>query len=239
VSALAAFGVGVASLAISTAPAKAFQTTVDFSASPSVSNQTTRSFTDSDGIGVQATFSNAESRLTGLDKTIDNNSNGICIARSTILPPISTCGRSSLLPNTNGLLSQGTVDLVFNQQLNLQGFRVGQNSMNQIILNIPNVSDQGNLIFRLNGTEFARFDYDNIPVAGGTLYKFPSSVYYKVGDTVTIENTGFSALNRTFYLKSMDVGYTPAPLPVLATATAFGWSRRLRRRVRIAKAVVQ
>jgi len=135
-------------------------------------------------------------------------------------------------------LSQGNIDLNFNQRLFLQGFRVGQNSMNQITITSP-VSNQGALIFRLNGAQVASFDYDNIPVAGGTLYKFPSSVYYKPGDTVTIENTGFSLQNRSFYLKSMDVEFTPAPLPVLATATAFGWSRRLRSRVRRAAAAAQ
>jgi hypothetical protein len=128
--------------------------------------------------------------------------------------------------------------LGFNQQLFLQGFRVGQNSMNQITVTSA-VSNQGALIFRLNGTQFASYDYDNIPVAGGTLYKFPSTIYYKPGDTMTIENTGFSVLNRSFYMKSMDVAYTPAPLPVLATATAFGWSRRLRSRVRRAAAAAQ
>ena len=236
-SALAALGLGMASLAISAAPAKAFQTTVDFSATPTVSNQTTRTFNGD--FAVQATFSNARARITNAAKTIDNNSNGICIAKSSVTAT-SACGRSTLAPNTNtlALLSQGNIDLKFNQQLNLQGFRVGQNNMNLITLTSP-ISNQGALIFRLNGTQFASFDYDNIPVAGGTLYKFPSSIYYKVGDTVTIENTGFSVLIRSFYLKSMDVAYTPAPLPVLATATAFGWSRRLRSRVRKAAAAAQ
>lgn len=236
VSALAAFGLGAASLAISAAPAKAFQTTVDFSASPTVSNQTSRQFNGN--FGVQATFSNAKARITGLAKTIDNNSNGICIAKSSITRT-GPCGRSSLLPNTDGILSQGTIELVFNQQLNLDGFRVGQNDMDQIATNALN--NPGALNFKLNGTQFATYAYSTIS-AGGTLYKFPSSIYYKPGDIITIENTGFSGVipaNRSFYLKSMDVGYTPAPLPVLATATAFGWSRRLRSRVRSAKAVVQ
>ena len=106
--------------------------------------------------------------------------------------------------------------------------------MNQI-----NQLTQGALNFSLNGTQFATFDFDNIPASDVTLYKFPGSVYYTPGDTITIQSTGASIITRTFYLKSMDVANTPAPLPILATATAFGWSRRLRSRVRRAAAAAQ
>jgi hypothetical protein len=131
------------------------------------------------------------------------------------------------------ILTQGSINLAFNTQLYLQGFRVGQNSMNLI-----NQLTQGALNFSLNGTQFATFDFDNIPASDVTLYKFPGTVYYKPGDTIAIQSTGASVFTRTFYLKSMDVAYTPAPLPILATATAFGLSRRLRSRVRRAAAVV-
>jgi hypothetical protein len=136
-------------------------------------------------------------------------------------------------------LTQGNIDLRFNQQLYLQGFRVGQNDMDQIASNLLN--SPGALNFKLNGNQFATYAYNTI-LAGTTLYKFPGSIYYKPGDIITIENTGFTGIfpvNRSFYLKSMDVAYTPAPLPVLATATAFGWSRRLRSRVRRAAASAQ
>ena len=241
-SALVALGLGVAPLVIAAAPVRAFQTTVDFSALPSVSNQTSLTFNGA--FGVQATFSNAKARLTGAVKTIDNNSNGICIAKSA--PTANSCGRSTLNPNNNTLaiLTQGNIDLAFNQQLYLQGFRVGQNTMREIspvtVFGVQ-VANPGALNFKLNGVQFASFSYSLIP-AGGTLYKFPNTVYYKPGDTVTIENTGFNTGilgNKSFYLKSLDVEYSPAPLPVLATATAFGWSRRLRSRVRKAAASAQ
>jgi len=124
--------------------------------------------------------------------------------------------------------------LAFNTQLYLQGFRVGQNNMNLI-----NQFTQGALNFSLNGTQFATFDFDNLPASVVTLYKFPGTVYYKPGDIIAVQSTGASLNTRTFYLKSMDVAYTPAPLPILATATAFGWSRRLRSRVRRAAAAAQ
>jgi len=230
---LAAIGLGVASLALTATPARAFQTTVDFSQAPAVSNQTSRTFNG--GFGVQATFSNARTRALNLAKTIDNNSNGICIAKSG--PAIGACGRTSLLPAVDSILGQGSIELTFNEQLYLQGFRVGQNSMNQY-------PGGAALNFLLNGVEFATFGYGAIP-AGNTLYQFPGSVYYKPGDVVSIVNTGYSInpfqSTRTFYLKSMDVSVsqTPAPLPILATATAFGWSRRLRSRVRSVSAAAQ
>jgi hypothetical protein len=231
-SALAAIGMGVASLAIGAAPASAFQTTVDFSSTPRVSNQASLNFNG--GFGVQASFSNARTRTLNLTKTIDSNDNGICIGKSG--PAISECGRSTAASGTNAFLGQGSIDLTFNQQLSLQGFRVGQNSMNQY-------SGGAALNFLLNGVEFATFSYGSIP-AGNTLYKFPGSVYYNPGDVISIVNTGFNInpfqATRTFYLKSFDVGSpVPAPLPVLATATAFGWSRRLRSRVRRAAAAAQ
>jgi len=222
---------GVASLAISAAPAKAFQTTVDFSSTPRVSNQASLTFNGD--YGVQASFSNARTRVANLTKTIDSNGTGICIGKSG--PASSQCGRSTLLPGVNGILGQGSIDLRFNTKLYLQGFRVGQNTMNQY----PGGSA---LNFLLNGVQFATFSYSAIP-AGNTLYKFPGSVYYKPGDVISIVNTGYNVnpfqATRTFYMKSMDVGNVPAPLPVLATATAFGWSRRLRSRVRSAAAAAQ
>lgn len=222
---LAALSLAMASLSIAAAPAKAFQTTVDFSASPTVSNQTSRTFNG--GFGVQANFSNPKSLLSQ-SKTIDNNSNGICIAKSSITTS-NSCGRTSIAPNTNFIYTQGTIDLQFNQTLYLQGFRVGQNSMNQITTTNA-LNNPGALNFKLNGVQFATFAYSSLP-AGNTLYQFPGTVYYQPGDIVTIQNTGFSVINRSFYLKSFEVSNVPAPLPILATATAFGWSRRLRRRV--------
>ena len=222
-SALAALGVGAASLAISAAPAKAFQTTIPFNTNPS-SNQLSRTFNG--GFGVQATFSNAQTVPLGVPKTISNNANGICLGKSGFAT--SGCGRTSLLPNTNGILRQGAMDLAFNQKLHLQGFRVGQNNMNN-----------GNLIFNLNGTP-TTFGLPTL-TAGATLYTFPGGIDYTPGDTFTITSTAFNAFQtNTFYMSEMVVSggeKVPAPLPILATATAFGWSRRLRSRVRRAAAV--
>ena len=222
-NALAALGIGVASLAIITAPAKAFQTTVPFNTNPS-SNQATRTFNG--GFGVQATFSNASTTTLGASKTISNNANGICIGKSGFAT--SACGRSTLTPNTNGILRQGTIDLAFNQKLHLQGFRVGQNNMNN-----------GSLIFSLNGNTTTY----SLPTltAGATLYTFPGGIDYTPGDTFTIQSTATNLLQtNTFYLSEIELSggtKVPAPLPILATATAFGWSRRLRSRVRRAAAV--
>jgi len=222
-SALAAFGVGAASLAISAAPAKAFQTTVPFTTSPA-SNLTSRTFNG--GFGVQATFSNPTS-LLGAAKTISNDANGICLGKSGLAA--GPCGRSTLGANTNigAFLTQGTINLAFNQKLHLQGFRVGQNNMTN-----------GNLIFNLNGNP-TTFSLPAL-AAGATLYTFPGGIDYNPGDTFTIQSTGANLLQtNTFYMSEMVVtGGTkvPAPLPILATATAFGWSRRLRSRVRRAAA---
>ena len=221
-SALAALGVGAASLAISAAPAKAFQTTIPFNTNPS-SNQLSRTFNG--GFGVQATFSNAQTE-SGIPKTVSNNANGICLGKSGFAT--SGCGRTSLLPNTNGILRQGAMDLAFNQKLHLQGFRVGQNNMNN-----------GNLIFNLNGNIFSS-PLTSLP-AGSTLYSFPGGYDYTPGDTFTITSTALNVLQtNTFYMSEMVVSggeKVPAPLPILATATAFGWSRRLRSRVRRAAVV--
>jgi len=213
---------GAAGLAVLASPARALQTTISLTTSPSVSNQSSRSF--SGAYGIQASFSGARSAL-GIAKTVDNTANGICLAKSGAA--LGSCGRlaQSPLNQVNGILNQGSINLAFNKALNLKGFRVGLNTMNQF-------QGPATLNFVRNNVTLASFNYGSLP-AGGTLYRFPGAIWYTPGDVISIENTGINPLQATrlFYLSGLDVEVTPAPLPVLASAAAFGWSRRLRRRL--------
>lgn len=206
------------------APARALQTTIQLGATPSVSSQTTRRFQGD--YGIEATFFDARSQL-GIAKTVDNTANGICVAKSG--PALGSCGRPALPPLNlvNGPLNQASINLAFNKALNFKGFRVGFNNMDQL----PGTAE---LLFQRNGDTFARFHAASL-AAGSTLYRFPGAVWLAPSDVVTIVNTGirFNPLvpTRTLSVNGLDVEVTPAPVPLLASAAALGWSRRLRRRL--------
>ena len=123
----------------------AFQTTVDFSSIPRVLNQAKLNFNG--GFWVQAGFSNARTRTLNLTKTTEF----VSANQDRLLANVEDrwqC-QSTASPGSNGILGQGSIDLRINQQLYLQGFRVGQNSMNQY-------PGGAALNFLLNGVQFAQ-----------------------------------------------------------------------------------
>jgi hypothetical protein len=210
---------------LAAAPGRALQTTIQLGATPSVSSQSSRSFQGD--YGIQATFFDARSQL-GIAKTVDNTANGICVAKSG--PALGSCGRPAAPPLNlvNGPLNQASIQLAFNKALNFKGFRVGFNNMDQL----PGPAAE--LLFQRNGDTLARFNAASL-TAGSTLYRFPGAVWVAPGDGITIVNTGirFNPLlpTRSLSLSGLDVEVTPAPVPLLASAAALGWSRRLRRRL--------
>lgn len=207
------------------APARALQTTIQLASTPSVSTQSSRLFQGD--YGIQATFFEARSQL-GIAKTVDNNANGICVAKSG--PALGSCGRPALPPFNlvNGPLNQASINLAFNKALNFKGFRVGFNNMDQL----PGPAAE--LLFQRNGDTLARFDAASL-AAGSTLYRFPGAVWVAPSDVITIVNTGIRLnpflATRSLSLSGLDVEMTPAPLPLLSSAAALAWSRRLRRRL--------
>jgi hypothetical protein len=229
---LHASGRGVAaSLAISlvtavlyAAPARAVTGSFNFSIDPEV-NFSSRAFNSSTG-GFTATVSSpVASGFQPATGGLNASSQGLCAWSSTG----TTAGRCGYnvaggAPSGSGLRG---FTLSFNQFVFLDSFQISQfapstgaTPVNNASMNFHSSSSGQTVAFNITGP--------------GTTYTFSTPLSVAAGADLFITTSGLTSSSNggVFRMQSLSVSDVPGPLPLLGVGAAFGWSRKLRRKMK-------
>ena len=232
-----------AGTALIPAPARAIGSTFTFQLGNSTATPATplasasKSFTaTADGSTLNLVFQNAL-QPNGIPKPVSATADGLCIYKAG--GPASNCG----LPDAgdgSGVGDQTSIDLFFDQQVELLSYQYGSllvGSGNPMITwgepSSPVVSTE---------TLVTRQGFQVVPKNVNTTYTFTNPFIVNANKIITI--TGFRGGSGThqaqlsqLVVRTVPQGpppssSVPGPLPLLGAGAAFGWSRRLRSRLK-------
>ena len=233
-----------AGVAFTASPVRAIGTTFTFdlgssTASPSAPLASpTKSFSaTADGRTLQLVFPNAR-RPTGNAKPVSATDEGLCLykAGGAGLGGIgrTNCGRANP-GNGNGARNQNSIELFFDQQVELLSYRYG-------LLDYE----------RGSGNPLLTWGAPTSPVVStetlfdkqvDTSYAFSNPFIIQANQIITITGTGggrgsstTEALLSHLVVRALPgeppaAASVPGPLPLFGAMAAFGWSRRLRSRL--------
>lgn len=170
------------------------------------------SFPASDG-GFSLTISNSNS--TGNDPgTVNTNSTGLC---AWTIVGGGGAGRCGYGTSPSSGVSQ--FQLSFNAPADIQAFNVSS-------FEDANIS-QGSVGFSLDGTNFTDFAFTSAGTVAAPFSAGPNQpIFVRTSGT-------FSSPLQTgiFRINSFTVQEVPGPLPIFGAAAAYGWSRKLKRKL--------
>ncbi len=188
------------------ASAKVFVTT-----SPSSTNQSSAPFTSN---GVTLTISNSNS--TGNNpNTVNTNPTGLCAWTAVGTSAVGRCGYG-----TSASAGVSAFQLSFSAPVTLSSFRIAG-------FESANIS-QGSLGFSLDNSNFTDFTFSS---DGDVAVNFAAGqnqpIFLRTSATFNAgADTGIFRISQFTTQES-----APAPLSILGAAAAFGWSRRIKRKL--------
>lgn len=233
---LVAACVVAAGLALAPAPVEAIGTTFSFNLDSAAATPTdplaaspSKSFTASaDGQTLNLVFRNAR-RPNRNTKPVSATADGLCIYKAGGAD--TNCGLS-LPGNGTGVANQGSIELFFDQQVELLSYRYGSLQVGE-------------------GNPLLTWGPPNSPVVStemlfgktiNTSYAFTNPFIVQANKILTI--TGFRGSDDSSTAQALLSGLVvralpeppassnvPGPVPLLGAMAAFGWSRRLRSRL--------
>lgn len=94
----------------------------------------------------------------------------------------------------------------------------------------------GTITFSAPGVADQTFSFENPTGTGKNVFSkvFAPGFFVNAFAPVTVRTTGVvidSAAGGSFRINNLEIAEVPAPMPLLGAAAAFGWSRRMRRRI--------
>lgn len=220
-----------AGLALAPAPAQAIGTTFSFHLGSAAATPadplafSSKGFTaTADGHSLNLVFQNAL-QPNGNAKPVSASADGLCIYKAG--GASTNCGLSSP-GNDSGEANQDSIELFFDQQVELLSYRYGSLRVglgNPLLTwgdpNSPVVSNETLFDKQIN-----------------TIYAFANPFIVEANQILTITGTGGAteALLSGLVVRALPqeppaTSNVPGPLPLLGAMAAFGWSRRLRSRL--------
>jgi hypothetical protein len=189
---------------------------------------------ESGGIGL--TFSNP--LALGVDsrsRTVPNGtttlpSGGTCLGGSRDVNHNHVCGN---LPESSSAPQINSIQLIFNESVYVRSMTITARSQ----VDDNTVDNSVTSFWSGSSGTTASFDYMvntiNDTVVNTTFrvrnYVSPFGTFLALaGQPITVSSTFNN--NIDYWIKSIEVERVPGPLPVLGVASAFAWSRRLRRK---------
>jgi len=156
---------------------------------------------------------------------------GTCLGGQRPAAHVAVCGNptSQNEPQLNSIL------LSFNRDLFVTGFTVSARANtndNTIFNNVSSTWSNG-----LGGSQSFGFSVDTntAPIVSGRfrtqLYNEIYSPFFVSSTTPLTVTSSFTDGNLDYWISSITVQDVPGPLPALSTIAAFGWSRKLRRKL--------
>lgn len=236
-----------AALALAPAPAQAIGTTFSFNLGsatrrPHPLASSNKTFTASaEGRTLNLVFQNAL-RPNGNAKPVSATADGLCIYKAGGAGlnnvGLTNCGRRNP-GNGTGLVNQESIELFFDQQVELLSYRYGSLLVGQ-----------GNPLLTWGPPTSAVVSSETLfDKQLNTLYTFSNPFIVQANEILTITGTGggggssttqalLSGLVVRTLVEAPASSNVPGPVPLLGAMAAFGWSRRLRSRLSHAGPVV-
>jgi len=182
---------------------------------------------------VSATYSGSVNLTTALPDTANNTYN-FTLAGQTFFQGLQQLGNGSTYVNTsstNGILTPSSVTSTAGPCSGTFGCGFFANSV--ISGTVANVTSTFQSVpLSGSGSDLTQVaPYPN-PVASSSYYTTWTIVASpNTGGTTTFNPAVINGLVKVNYQYTYDSAETPAPLPLLGAGAAFGWSRRLRKRI--------
>lgn len=207
----------VVSISLAASPAHAIQSVSFTTTTPGAENVSSRVFQSNPG-GVAFTVTNPNTTFDSVGG-VNTNSAGLC-AWAQIGTSGGRCGFNSGAGFSGQVLNElaGT----FNKPVTLTSFRIGGVS----------AGNNGTILAFQSGSFFQQFS-----ITGAGNYTFASPFEVAAGKNLALISSGNNTTGTNggfFRVSSLDVIDVPGPLPLLGGAAAFGWSRKLRNKIKLA-----
>lgn len=210
----------VAALSLVTKPAQAVQSVTINTTSVTAENNPSKPFSSTPS-AVNFTVINPNPAFDVVGG-VNTNSDGLC-AWAKVGTTGGRCGFNTSAGFTGQTLTQ--LQGTFNKTVILNSFIIGAFS-------------SGNIGTTLTFQSGAFSETFTIVNSAPTTYNFTIPNKIAAGDTLDIISTGNNTTGTNggfFRIRSLDVTDVPGPLPLLGGAAAFGWSRKLRKKTKVAR----
>lgn len=180
-----------------------------------------------------STFSNGALQLTATGVNAPqsyvtaSSSNGLCLFANSG-DNVNRCG---LLGQTPVPINYNKVGITSNLAGSFTGFNISQ-ILSSGFIN-PNPPGTGQLFVKRGTAAGPLLETIELSsITPGTTVNFSTPLAIAAGEFIVFQASGSNASIR---LGSLDFQEVPGPLPLLGAGAAFGWSRRIRRRVTAAQ----
>jgi hypothetical protein len=191
---------------------------------PVSTNTPSRTFID-DPTGFSVTFDNSNS-VGKNPGTFNTDTQGMCVysyigATSIGKPSVCNYGRKV----GSGITS---FQLSFNRPALIQGFEIGQFA-SALTTNGKPVLRRGTIGFSLDNINFTSYSFKSAGFVAADFAADPGQTVYV--QTSARFRRGADPDTSVIRVRSFSVQEVPGPLPALGLAAAFGWSRKLRKKI--------
>lgn len=207
-------GISLASLSLLVIDGKAASAaTFDFSSASSINSSSVSKSVG--GFTLTAFDSNS---IGNNPNTINTNPLGLCAWAAVGTSGFGRCGYGNSPGNRISAFK-----LSFNEPAVLQSFRIRQFD--------PVATSEGTVAFSLDNVTFSEFDFTNNGIVATNFSVGANQpIFVKTSATFTPANTTNTGIYRIDDFEAQSV---PGPLPILGAAAAFGWSRKLKRKLSV------
>jgi hypothetical protein len=154
---------------------------------------------------------------------VQSTDNGLCVFANAT-DGVNRCGVL-----THGVNNYDNIGISPNIDTIYTGFSISQ-VLNDGFIDPSSTTTGGEIYVRRGSPTGTLLETITLPVTIGSVIPFSSPLSFAAGENIFFQASGSNASIRLGTLEAV-----PGPLPLFGAGAAFGWSRRLRTRARLAR----